>query len=437
MYGETEADNWSSDPRRYTDYTDHAYCHAKALETYGHEYGIHFPQKEWPAGRDKKLSPVDAKLRSLGAQMGAYNGWERANWFAKDGDDTSLAATETWSRFGPWTARVKAEVEAVRDGCGVLDLCGFSRFNLSGGGAAEWLRGRIAGALPKVGRMNLAYFPDSRGKILTEMSLMRHGGDHFTLITAAAAQWHDFWVLEKDLAGGLSLTDHTTDYSTLIVCGPTSRDVFAAMETQADLTLPWLSHQTASVAGVDCALARVCFAGELGWEIHARMDDIPALYAAVLDAGAVPFGMYALNSMRVEKGYRAWKGDLSTDYSLLQGGLDRFVKFDKPQDFPGKAALLAEKQQGVSKRFVTLVMDHHDCDAPYMSPIYQGDTVVGEVTSCAMGYRTGQIVVLGMLQPQLHSVGTEVEVNVFGDRVRAVVQADQPLWDPGNARIRG
>ena len=356
----------------------------------------------------------------------------------RDGDDTSLEATETWSRLGPWTARVKAEVEAVRDGCGVLDLwrvftvqpvrgrgggvaAGTDCWGTAQGGADEF------GIFPRQSRQN----PDRDVFAALRLS------DHFTLITAAAAQWHDFWVLEKDLAGGLSLTDHTTEYSTLIVCGPTSRDVFAAMETQADLTLPWLSHQTANVAGVDCALARVCFAGELGWEIHARMDDIPALYAAVLDAGAVPFGMYALNSMRVEKGYRAWKGDLSTDYSLLQGGLDRFIKFDKPQDFPGKAALLAEKQQGVSKRFVTLVMDHHDCDAPYMSPIYQGDTVVGEVTSCAMGYRTGQIVVLGMLQPQLHSVGTEVEVNVFGDRVRAVVQADQPLWDPSNARIRG
>ena len=436
MYGETEADNWSSDPRRYTDYTDHDHCVAKALETYGHEYGIHFPQKEWPAGRDKKLSAADARVRELGGVMGAYNGWERANWFAKPGDDTSEQATETWSRTGPWEARIREEVEAVRDGCGVLDLCGFSRYNLSGEGAAEFLRGRIAGALPKVGRMNLVYFPDSKGKILTEMSVVRHGEDKFTLITAAAAQWHDYEVLAKVLPDGLTLTDHTTEYSTLIVCGPTTRDVFAAMGTDADLSAGWLTHQSAKVAGMDVHLIRVSFAGELGWEIHAPVGDIAALYDAVLDAGAKPFGMYALNSMRIEKGYRAWKGDLSTDYSLLQGGLDRFIKFDKPQDFPGKAALLAEKQAGVSKRFVTLVMDHHECDAPYMAPITHNGDVVGEVTSCAMGYRTGKIVVLGMLKPELHAVGTEVMINVFGDQVRAVVQADQPIWDPDNARIR-
>ncbi len=125
----------------------------------------------WPAGRDKKLSPVHDKVIAVGGQMGAYNGWERANWFAKDGDDTSLAATETWERAGPWQPRVKEECEAVRDGVGVLDLPGFSRFNLAGDGAAEWLRGRIAGGLPKVGRMNLAYFADDRGRILTEMSV--------------------------------------------------------------------------------------------------------------------------------------------------------------------------------------------------------------------------------------------------------------------------
>ncbi|MEP4555529.1 FAD-dependent oxidoreductase, partial [Tateyamaria sp.] len=237
MHGETEWDMWATDPRRYTGYADHDYSLAKALETYGHEYAMHFPHHEWPAGRNKKLSPIDAKLRAAGGQMGAYNGWERANWFAKDGDDTSDAATHTWDRNGPWAPRIKAEVEAVRDGVGVLDLPGFSRFELSGSGAAEWLRGRIAGALPKAGRMTLGYFPDSRGRILTEMSLIRHGEDHFTLITAATAQWHDWDVLNNALPEGLHLTDHTDEFSTLIVSGPKSRDLFKELNTQADLSL--------------------------------------------------------------------------------------------------------------------------------------------------------------------------------------------------------
>ncbi|MFK7744775.1 MAG: FAD-dependent oxidoreductase [Roseobacter sp.] len=436
MHGETELDMWAVDPRRYTDYTDHDHCLNKALETYGHEYAMHFPHHEWPAGRDKKLSPVDDRIRAAGGQMGAYNGWERANWFAKDGDDTSEEVTQTWDRQGPWTLRVKEEVEAVRDGVGVLDLPGFSRFNLSGEGAAEWLRGRIAGALPKAGRLTLGYFPDSRGRILTEMSLIRHSEDNFTLITAATAQWHDFELLNKDLPAGLTLTDLTTKFSTLIVTGPKSRALFEQIGTDADLSLGWLTHQSATVAGQPCKLARVSFAGELGWEIHARMTQMPALYDAVVAAGAKPFGMYALNSMRMEKGYRAWKGDLSTDYSLLEGGLERFVKLDKPQDFPGKAALQNEKQQGSKKRFVTLTVDAGDHDAPYMAPLFHGQEVVGETTSGDWGFRVNKSIALGMLRIDLTTPGTEVEVEIFGKRCKATVQPDQPMWDPENERLR-
>ena len=436
MEGETEWDMWAVDPRRFTDYTDQDYCNRKALEVYGHEYAMHFPHHEWPAGRNKKLSPAHDIVHAMGGVMGSYNGWERANWFAKDGDDISEGATHTWNREGPWTVRIKEEAENVRDNCGVLDLPGFSRFNLSGRGAAEYLRGRITGGLPKVGRMNLAYFSDQRGRIVTEMSLIRSSDDEFTLITAASAQWHDFELLKNSIPVGLTLTDHTTEISTLIVTGPTARDVLTKMGTDADLSTSWLTHQPATVAGQSVTLLRVSFAGELGWEIHAINKNIPALYDAVISAGAKPFGMYALNSLRLEKGYRAWKGDLSTDYSLFEGGLARFVKLDKQQDFPGKTALQNEKQQGSSKVFVTLTLDATEMDAPYMSTILYNGDVVGETTSGGFGYRVGKSIALGILRTDLAVEGTEVEVEIFGQRCKAVVQADQPLWDPKNERLR-
>jgi len=433
--GQTEWDMWSCDPRRFTDYTDNALCVEKGMEIYGHEYGMHFPWKSWPAGRDRKVSPVDDRIRAMGGQMGAYNGWERANWFAQAGDDTSLEATETWDRAGPWEARIREECEAVRDGVGVLDLPGFSRYSLSGAGAAEWLRGMISGGLPKIGRMNLGYFPDSRGRILTEMSLVRHGEDAFTLITAGSAQWHDFEHLKAHLPAGLTLSDETLGYDTLIVTGPKSRDLLSSIG-EADFAMPWLSHQRAKICGKNVMLARVSFAGELGWEVHARDADMPEIYDAIIAGGAKPFGMWALNSLRLEKGYRAWKGDLSTDYTLYQGGLDRFIKLDKPQDFPGKAALAAEFQRGPSKRFVTLLVDAKQADAPYMSTLWHDGQVVGETTSGGWGYRVNASIALGMLRPDLAEPGTEVEVEIYGERCRAVVQADQPLWDPENERLR-
>ncbi|MEM6594167.1 MAG: FAD-dependent oxidoreductase [Pseudomonadota bacterium] len=438
MHGETEMDMWSVDPRRYTDYADHDYCHAKALETYGHEYAMHFPHHEWPAGRDKKLSPNHATLLASGAQMGAYNGWERANWFAKDGDDTSEESTQTWGRSGPWEVRIKEEVEAVRDSAGVLDMPGFSRYTLKGEGAAEWLRGHVAGALPKAGRMNLGYFTDSRGRIVTEVTIIRWGEDDFWIMTAAVAQWHDFEFLQSRLPEGsaIEMTDITKEWSTKLVTGPASREMLAGITEGADLDSTWMSIQDATLAGKPVKLFRVSFAGELGWEVHTAFEDSPAVYDAIRAAGATPFGMYALNSMRIEKGYRTWKGDLSTDYTLLEGGLGRFLRLNKEQDFIGKAALANEMQQGPKKGFVTMVVEANGADAPYMSPVWHGDEIVGETTSGDWGYRVNKSIALGVVKSEAAKPGTELEVEIFGQKCRAVVQEDAPLWDPENERIR-
>src|SRR6056297_1992400 len=435
MHGQTEWDMWATDPRRYTDYTDQDYCNQKAIEVYGHEYAMHFPHHEWPAGRNKKLSPIHDRIKELGGVMGAYNGWERANWFAKPGDDTSEAATQTWNRAGPWQQRIKEECEAVRDGCGVLDLPGFTRLWVSGEGADDWLRGFVTGGLPRVGRMNLVYVADSRGRIVTEFSCIRLEEDSFVLITASAAQWHDGELVRNALPEGLECRETTTERDALLVAGPQSREVLSGL-TDADLSLPWLSHQHCTVAGQKAFLIRVSFTGELGWEVHAENAAIPAIYDALLAAGAKPFGMYALNALRIEKGYRAWKGDLSTDYTMLEAGLDRFVKFDKPQDFPGKAALLAEQQRGPAKRFVPLIVEAQEADAPYMSTVWHDGQIVGETTSGAWGYRVDASVALAMIRPDLARPGTDLEVEIYGERRPATVQPDGPVWDAENERLR-
>lgn len=433
MHGYTEWDMWSVDPRRFTTHADDAYCTGKAMETYGHEYAMHFPHHEWPAERNRKLSPNHARLIADDGQMGAYNGWERANWFAKPDDDISEESTLTWDRSGPWEPRVRAEVEAVRDGVGVIDLCGFSRFALSGEGAAEWLRGMIAGGLPKIGRMNLIYFPDNRGRVLTEMSCIRHAEDDFTLTTAALAQWHDYEVLSRKLPDGLTLIDRSADVTAMLVTGPKSRNLLAAI-SDADLSLGWLSHQQAAVAGRPAMLARVSFAGELGWEVHAAPADAATIYGAIRDAGAAPFGMYALNSMRIEKGYLSWKGDLSSDYTLMETGLGRFVNLDKPQDFPGKAALLAHPVP--SRRLVTLVVEPGRQDAPYMAAAFHNGIRAGEVLSSAYGYRIDKAIAMAMLASDAATPGTELQIEIYGQRLKAVVQENGCLWDADNSRIR-
>jgi dimethylglycine dehydrogenase len=258
------------------------------------------------------------------------------------------------------------------------------------------------------------------------------------LITAATAQLHDGDWLRGHLEPGLRLTEETDQWSTQILTGPKAREILGLV-SDADLAKGWLTFQNATIAGRAVFLMRVSFGGELGWEIHSRLADTAAIWDAVIAAGRPlglrPFGMFALNSLRIEKGYRAWKGDLSTDYTVLQGGLERFVDWTKP-DFRGKAALAAEKQAGVTKSFCTLVIEAGEFDPPYMSTIWAGDAVVGEVTSGYFGHRVGACIGLGMLRADLNLAGTGVEVEVFGQRYPAVVQADAPLWDAKNQRIR-
>ncbi|MEM7488423.1 MAG: FAD-dependent oxidoreductase [Pseudomonadota bacterium] len=429
--GAPEWDMWSCDPRRFTGHADRTYARKRGMETYGHEYAMHFPWRRFPAGRDAKLSPSHAKLLEMGAVTVAANGWERAAWFAASGDDVTDESTHAWHRDGPWTARVRAECAAVRDGVGVLDLPGFSRFRLSGDGAASWLSARIAGRLPKVGRVGLSYFPDARGRVVTEMTVLRDGDETFSLITAAPAQWHDREWLAQDLAPGLTLEDETDGTTAMLVTGPEARTLLTGLGIEADLSRPWLSHQPARVLGHAVTLARVSFAGELGWEVHGPLDAQPDIYAALLDGGATPFGMWALDSMRIEKGYRNWKSDLTSDYTLLESGLDRFVDWD--HDFRGRDALLAERAAGPARRFAMLEVDAGPADAPPNAPVMADGRDVGAVTSGAWGHRTGKSLALAVIDA---GAGETLSVEIFGEARPARIVPGGVAYDPKNERIR-
>ncbi len=438
--GATEWDMWSCDPRRFTDYADRDHAIAKGIEVYGHEYAMHFPHHAWPAGRNKRVSPVHDRILAMGGQMGAYGGWERANWFARPGDDTSEESTQTWERAGPWFPRVREECLAVRDTVGVLDLAGFSWFHLKGDGARDWLHEMITGTVPRVGRLGLGYFADDAGRIITELSIIRLDENEMYLISAGAAQWHDRDWLVKHLPAraGVTLENQTGERCCQIVSGPHARALVSDL-CDADLTLPWLTWQQTTIAGASVLLIRVSYAGALGWEIHSDTADTAAVCEALLEAGERhslrPFGMFALNSLRLEKGYRAWKADLSTDYTILEGGLERFVKWDKGP-FRGKRALENQRQQGVARRFATMTVEAGAYDAPYMSTIWKDDAMVGETTSGGWGHRIGKSIALGVVQRECAEPGTRLEIEMYGRRYPATVEPDQPLFDPENLSLK-
>lgn len=441
--GKPEWDLWSTDPRRYTDYADQQYVVDRATELYQNEYAIIFPNDEWPAGRTRHSSPVYETLKAKGAQFGARAGWERATWFPAESDNSEQAPS--FHRTN-WFERVGEECKHVREHAGILDLGGFTKYEITGGDSAEWLNRMIAGNLPKVGRLTLSYFCTPDGGVWSEMTITRMGENHFFLITAAAAKWHDMQWLTDHLPknsenADIKIEDITEKYGTLVVAGPKSRDILQTL-TNSDLSnsaFGWLTYQDLQFGKAKVIAMRVNYVGELGWELHVPVEDQLELYNAVMQAGESfqlkDFGIYAMESMRLEKCYRAWKAELDHEYSPMRSALSRFVNLEKPE-FIGRDALLAEQEAGLPDVFVPFVLDDSDdCDAAYGSPVSYDGEVVGYTTSGGYGYCIGKSIALGYIRTDLAKPGTAVTIEVFGKQRQATVESE-PLYDPENKKLR-
>ena len=443
--GEAETDSWAVDPRRFTDHVDTAYTAAKAVETYSHEYAMHFPQIQWPAGRKAKMSPLYDRLEAAGAEFGSYGGWERADWFPKTSDERHPA--DSYDRQG-WFDTVGAECRHVAEHVGILELTGFSRYLVKGDGARNWLSSLITGNLPKPGRIGLIYFASPKGRILTEMTATCLGENEFMLMTGAGAYWHDFDLLSFALPAdsAISISDMTRDFATLLVTGPKAPALLGDV-IGSDLSsgaFPWLSYQKVKIAGVETTAIRVSFAGEAGWELHCPMQDVVNVYDAIIEQGNVHqlghFGMLALDSMRLEKGYRSWKSDLTSDYTMLESGLERWVNFGK-DDFTGRTALMAEHQAGAKRQFVTLTVDDPADgetfgEAVYLSTVLVNDAPAGLVVSAGYGHRVGASIAMAVIDTDVLVDGAAVAVDVLGRTRHAQIVEGNALYDASNTRLK-
>jgi dimethylglycine dehydrogenase len=441
-HGQPEWDMWPLDSRRYMEFANPKFTLAKAIETYQNEYGIGFPAEERPAGRPAKVSPAYARLAAKGAKFGARGGWERAVYFPNADDPTDRP--ECSFRRPHWHAAIARECEAVEKRVAVLDLPGFTKFEVSGPGAAAWLDHMVAGTVPRVGRTALNYFCAPNGGIVTEMTVTALAPERYWLISAAAGERHDeHWLREHLPDGGpaVQIENQSARYGTLIVVGPRSRQLLANL-TSADLSneaFPWLSVRSIDIGYTKAIALRVNYVGELGWELHIPAEHLLSIYDLVWEAGASlgisDYGLYAMDSLRLEKCYRAWKGDLTTEYTPFMASLDRFVKLDKPGGFIGQEALRREAMLGPRERFVPLIVDADDADAAAVSIVFRGEEVVGLVTSGGYGYRLKQSIALAYVRTDLAVPGMELSVEILGVRRRAVVGVE-PLYDPANLRLR-
>ncbi|MEL6982430.1 MAG: FAD-dependent oxidoreductase, partial [Actinomycetota bacterium] len=426
--GQSEWDTWVLDPRRFTRYADETYASAKAVEEYQREFVFDHPDEHRPAGRPAKTTPLYPVLAAKGAEFGAINGWERSLYIRCDGHDIEHVPS---FRFSTYHDQVGREAEAVRTGVGVAEISGFTRFDVQGPGAVEWFDTLTAGRIPAVGRTALAYVSDDQGRFLSEFTMTRLGEDHFWLLSAAAAEWHDLDVLtDAHPPSTVTITNLTHDHNALMIAGPRSREVLAAI-TDAPLdnaAFPWLGARSIEVAGWEVLALRVSFTGELGWELHLPMEASVPIYEAIHAAGAelddgagiVDFGLLATESMRMEKNYPAWKAEIHTEFTVLEAGLDRFVDLGKP--FRGRDAIVARRDTGHRRVLVAMAVDDDLAAAHLGDPIWFDGAIVGVVTSGAYGHHTGTNIAMGYVDPGLAAPGTALEIDVIGRRRPATVR---------------
>ena len=439
--GEPTIDMNGVDPRRFGEYATKSFLKEKNEEAYANVFTVHYPDEEREAARPLRTTPCYDRLKAMGAVFGQKFGWERANWFAPEG----VAAEDHWSfRRSKWFEYVGAEVANVTTNCGLLDMSAFAKCRIEGPGAEAFLENLIANKLPKkVGRVILAHALAPRGGVHSEFTIMREAEDSFYIVSAGAAQRLDHDWLKKHMPDdrSVSYTNLTNSMGVLVLAGPKSRDLLQKL-TLSDLSnaaFPWLSGQQIDVHLAPSLAMRVNFVGELGWELHHPIEYqnhiFDALFAAGAEFGLKPFGIRAMDAMRLEKSYRMVGTEMSIEYAAFESGLHRFVQMQK-ESFIGRDGLADWQEKGFTNSFVTLeVKGTEDADALGGNPLYKDGELVGRATSGGYGFRVKKSLALAMVSPELAEAGTVLEIDILGRRFDAVVIEESP-FDPANEKLR-
>jgi dimethylglycine dehydrogenase len=437
--GQPSDNMWELDVRRFGSYAcSSSYLVAKASEVYEREYAIHYPEEELPAGRPLKTDPLYDRLGGRGAVFGARFGWERPLWFARDRE----ARDEYSFRRGNWFDAVREECKGVRSRVGVLDQASFAKYRVSGPGAERFLDRLCANALPREpGRIALTQMCRPSGGIECDLTVTRVEQDRFYIVSAAATELHDYAWIEAHLPddGSVVLENVSDGYGVLTLAGPRSRELLQGL-TGADLSgeaFPFFRARDLLVGEVPTFALRVSYVGELGFELHHPLDRQRALYDLLLEAGKplglVDFGYRALESLRLEKAYRLWGVDMSADYTPLEAGLERFVRFDKG-DFIGRDALLRQREEGVRQRLACLTVDADGADPHGYEPVLLRGRPIAYVASGGYGHAVEKSIAFAYLPIDQTVAGTTLEVEILGERRSATV-VPQPLYDPQNERL--
>ena len=435
--GDPGFDVWGMDVARFGEWATLSYTNEKVRENYSRRFRIRYPNEELPAARPLRTTPLHDRHLALGARMGESFGLEVPLWYAPDGTEDVFS----WRRSTDFPF-VAEEVRAVREGVGIMDVSGFCKISVRGPGAEAFLDRMLACRLPKAGRMALAPLLKADGKLQGDLTVAKLGEGDFMLLGSGAAEAHYLrWLEAHAPAEGVRIEAHGLGIVGLSIAGPRSRELLAEVtgEDCSHADFPFMALRRMNLHHAPVTVGRVSYTGDLGYEIWMRPDYARHAWEALWEAGAPmglrPFGLRALNSLRLEKNWASWGREYRPVYGPLEAGLSRFVAYDKPADFVGKAGALAERERGGTLRLISLTVAAEDADAAGDEPIWFRGEVKGWVTSGGFAHAQATSMAMGYVPKEIAAEPEGWEVEILGERRPARLQAT-PLFDANASRMR-
>jgi glycine cleavage system aminomethyltransferase T/glycine/D-amino acid oxidase-like deaminating enzyme len=436
--GQPGLDTWEMDSRRFgRHYRSREYTLARTTEVYATYYDVKYPGHEREAGRPLRVSPTYARLQELGAAFGEKSGWERANWFEPNAarGDESLRPRGWAGRL--WSPAIGAEHVACREAAALFDETSFAKIEVSGAGAAAFLERLCDNRVARdVGAITYTQMLNARGGVECDFTVTRLAEDRFRIVTGTAFGQHDLAWIRAHAPGDASVAvdDVTSKYACLGLWGPAAREILQPLVAE-ELSFPYMRARELAVGPVPCLALRVTYVGELGWELYCPTEFGLRLWDAIWesgrDHGLVAGGYKAIDSLRLEKGYRVWGADVTPDETPYEAGLGFAVKLDK--DFVGRDALAAAGEP--ERKLCCLVLDDRRAVALGSEPVRVDGRIVGRVTSGGYGYTVERSIAYAYLPTRDAVEGGEIAVEIFGEWIPGAV-ASEPLYDPDGEKVR-
>ncbi len=445
LEGEPSIDTHEMNVRRFGPHLKNLdHLTEKCREVYRYYYHLHFPNDENEWGRSLRISPFYPRLKELGAVFGAKNGWERVNYF-EQGKPWRMAGADhkKWGWAKPdYFDQVKQEATAARKGVAMLDMTSFGKIDVKGPGALALMQKLAISNMDKpLGSLTYTQFLNKSAGIESDVTVCRVTDDYFRVVSGTSFVSNDYGWIKMHLPedGSVTVNDVTDDFAVISLCGPNARKVLekAAVDDVSNEAFPYMTAKSINISGVDVWAQRISYTGGLGWELYIANDNALTVWDALMDAGKpfdiAPIGYKALDGLRIEKGFLYWSGDISPEDNPLEAGLGFCVDFNK-KEFTGKDALLKIREEGLKTKLCGLALDANHCMFGGES-VYREGKVVDRIRSAGHSYSIDKDIALVYLPRDMSEPGTEMEVEVLGKKVPAVV-ISMPVVDPAGKDIR-